>query len=254
MGNVKNRITLLDAARGFAVADMVIFHFVYDIFVIYMEQQSWPYLLPVTVWERTICITFIFISGLSFGLGRSHIKQSLKLLVTGILVTLFTMFAMPSLVIYYGIIFFLGEAALITAGLDLLLKKFLGEIKPAAAITGLVISLLLFFMFYSVSSGSLNLFFTAVQLPKQLYTTDFLVFLGFPHEGFYSSDYFGVLPWIFMYFAGYFSYFLLKNPMENMRVFKVRIPPFEFLGRHSYIIYLIHQPICYIVAGLFFLR
>lgn len=242
----------MDSIRGAAVLDMIIFHFVYDVFVIYLEQPDWPYTFPVPVWQRTICITFIFISGFSFCFSRSHLKHSIKLLATGVLITLFTLFVMPSLVIYYGIIFFLGEAALVTIALDFLLKKCFKTIGINLAFAGFALSLLLFVIFYSVSSGSINLFFTSVQLPRQLYSTGFLVFLGFPNKGFYSSDYFGLLPWVFMYFAGYFSYFLLKKPMEKIAVFKVRIPIFEFFGRHSYIIYLVHQPLCYLIAGLCF--
>ena len=170
-------------------------------------------------------------------------KQAVKLIGTGVLITLFTYFFMPSLVIYYGIIFFLGVAALITAGLHKILKG-------RFAVWGLLISLVLFVVFYSVSSGTLNLFFTQFQLPESLYSTNWLVFLGFPNEGFYSSDYFGVLPWIFMYFAGYFAYNILKDKISKISIFYLRIPFLEFCGRHSYIIYLVHQPTCFIVAGL----
>lgn len=240
MENEKKRINLIDAIRGLAVVDMVLFHFVYDIFVIFLEQPRWPYTFPVPLWQRTICITFIFISGFSFFLAKSHMKQAIRLIGTGVLITLFTYFFIPSLVIYYGIIFFLGVAALITAGLHKVLKG-------RFAVWGLLVSLILFVVFYSVSSGTLNLFFTQIQLPESLYSTSWLVFLGFPNEGFYSSDYFGVLPWIFMYFAGYFAYNILK---DKISIFYLRIPFLEFFGRHSYIIYLVHQPICFIVAGL----
>lgn len=240
MENEKKRINLIDAIRGLAVVDMVLFHFVYDIFVIFLEQPRWPYTFPVPLWQRTICITFIFISGFSFFLAKSHMKQAIRLIGTGVLITLFTYFFIPSLVIYYGIIFFLGVAALITAGLHKVLKG-------RFAVWGLLASLVLFVVFYSVSSGTLNLFFTQIQLLKSLYSTSWLVFLGFPNEGFYSSDYFGVLPWIFMYFAGYFAYNILK---DKISIFYLRIPFLEFFGRHSYIIYLVHQPICFIVAGL----
>lgn len=243
MENEKKRINLIDAIRGLAVVDMVLFHFVYDIFVIFLEQPRWPYTFPVPLWQRTICITFIFISGFSFFLAKSHMKQAIRLIGTGALITLFTYFFIPSLVIYYGIIFFLGVAALITAGLHKVLKG-------RFAVCGLLLSLVLFVVFYSVSSGTLNLFFTQIQLLKSLYSTSWLVFLGFPNEGFYSSDYFGVLPWIFMYFAGYFACNILKDKISKISIFYLRIPFLEFFGRHSYIIYLVHQPICFIVAGL----
>ena len=243
--NSGNRLYLVDAVRGFAVIDMVLFHFCYDVFVIFMGETNWPYADSTRFWQRTICITFILISGFSFCLGRSHLKQAFKLLGTGALLTVVTYFFVPSLVIYYGIIFFLGEAALITAGLNKLLK---GRFSAA----GLCASLILFLVFYEVSSGTLNLFFTQIQLPEALYSTSWLVWLGFPNEGFYSSDYFGVFPWIFIYLTGYFIYNLLKEKISGIRAFYFRFPLLEFFGRHSYFIYLIHQPVCYIIAGLVF--
>lgn len=222
---------------------MLVFHFAYDIFVIFMEQPGWPYMFPVRLWQRTICITFIFISGFSFCFGRNHIKHALKLLGTGIAITLFTYFFIPGQVIYYGIIFFLGEAALAMA----LAGRFL---KGRFAAAGLVLSLILFAVFYNVSSGTINLFFAEIALPQQLYSTDWLVFLGFPNEGFYSSDYFGFLPWIFIYLAGYFAYHILKDRFEQIGIFYVKIPFLEFIGRHSYIIYIVHQPVCFVIAGL----
>ena len=101
MENGKKRINLIDAIRGLAVVDMVLFHFVYDIFVIFLEQPRWPYTFPVPLWQRTICITFIFISGFSFCLAKSHMKQAVKIIGTGVLITLFTYFFMSSMVIYY---------------------------------------------------------------------------------------------------------------------------------------------------------
>lgn len=252
MGRVKSRINLIDAIRGFAVADMVVFHFLYDVFVIFLEQPNWRSQLSVSIWQRTICITFIFISGFSFCFSKRHIEQGIRLAATGIFLTLFTLFFIPSQVIYYGVIFFLGEAAVVTAGLDFLLKRKSETIKPAFAAAGLGASVLLFLVFYNVSSGSINLFFASAKLPEQLYSTGFLVFLGFPNKGFYSSDYFGILPWIFIYFAGYFSCHILKKPMETMSIFRIRIPPLEFLGRHSYIVYLLHQPVCYAAAMMLF--
>ena len=73
----------------------------------------------------------------------------------------------------------------------------------------------------------------------------------FPQAGFSSTDYFPLLPWIFLFATGYFLYsFLQEKGLINRLFGKWKVPGINFLGKHSLIIYMIHQPICYVVAFL----
>jgi len=90
----------------------------------------------------------------------------------------------------------------------------------------------------------------SLTLPKSMYSSNWLFWLGFPTPQFYSSDYFSIIPWIFMFFFGVFlgRYSRIgKFPS----VFKKKFfSPLDFVGRHALIIYILHQPI---LLGLFML-
>lgn len=78
-----------------------------------------------------------------------------------------------------------------------------------------------------------------------------LAYIGFPQAGFSSTDYFPLLPWIFLFATGYFLYsFLQEKGLINRLFGKGKVSGINFLGKHSLIIYMIHQPICYVVAFL----
>ena len=74
--------------------------------------------------------------------------------------------------------------------------------------------------------------------------------VGFMYQGFSSADYFPLMPWLFLFIMGtVLGGWCLKN-REN-RILTAPLPaPMTFLGRHSLLIYLIHQPVLY---GLSFL-
>lgn len=61
---------------------------------------------------------------------------------------------------------------------------------------------------------------------------------------FYSTDYFALLPWLFLFWAGYFLCGIVgRQRMEPLR--RSVCPPLGWLGRHSLLLYLLHQPVIY---------
>ena len=54
----KKRYDLIDSIRGFAVINMVAFHALYDIFIIYGDGSAFTNSF-FAVWERFICVSFI---------------------------------------------------------------------------------------------------------------------------------------------------------------------------------------------------
>ena len=59
-----------------------------------------------------------------------------------------------------------------------------------------------------------------------------------------STDYFALLPWLFLFWAGYFLYGVVgRQRMEPLH--RSVCPPLGWLGRHSLLLYLLHQPVIY---------
>lgn len=66
-----------------------------------------------------------------------------------------------------------------------------------------------------------------------------------PAAGFaISAVLFALLPWLFLFWAGYFLYDVVgRQRMEPLR--RSIYPPLGWLGRHSLLLYLLHQPVIY---------
>ena len=59
-----------------------------------------------------------------------------------------------------------------------------------------------------------------------------------------------MLPWIFLFFCGSLLGRILVGRGDRPALLRSRCRPLAFLGRHSFVIYLVHQPVLY---GLFLL-
>ena len=97
---MKERYHLLDALRGFAIYHVIIFHFLYDIYVVYGLNPEWPYQNGIQLWQRYGCGLFVLVSGMVFTLGSNVFKRGLQLQVFGLLVTVATVLFAPQEAIY----------------------------------------------------------------------------------------------------------------------------------------------------------
>lgn len=227
---------LLDTVRGVCILSMVAYHGMYDLVDIFGLPSAWYTGLPGYIWQQSICWTFILLSGLCWQLSRRHVKRGLLLVGCGAAITLITWLVMPSQRILYGVLNLLGLSALLLIPLDKVFRKI-----PAWA--GLGGALLLFALTKNVSRGSLGFEgLVLCRLPRWLYTTDLLSVVGFPSPSFWSTDYFPLLPWFFLFCAGYFLWSLLDKSPRAKELLRPGLRPLSFLGRHSLVIYLIHQP------------
>lgn len=249
VNETKSRWHLLDTLRGFTLVHMVLFHFLYDVFIIYGFHPGWDRLLPTRIWQQYICWSFILISGIAFHFSRSVWKKSLILIAWGFVFTGVTILVLPSETIWFGILSFMGLAALVTGLLDPLLSK----IPPAL---GILLSGLCFFLtrhvpqkpFGYIGIGPLHL----LRLPQSLYRWWFGAWIGFLPLEFHSSDYFPLIPWLFLFWAGYYLYFYLQQEKTAAIMQRGKLPLLTAIGRKSLWIYVIHQPVCMLICIVLF--
>lgn len=246
MEEKRKRIHLLDEIRGFAIICMIVHHSFLDVGVVL--GLSWGYRIfdALCYAQPVFWAAFIIISGVCTRLSRNTIKRGFTVLVCSGVITLVTALIMPLLgfiecEIYFGILHCLGFC-MIAAGLLMpLIKKMNYKI-------GAVVSLLLFVLFYGIDSGSIC--FGVINLPSSLMQNNLFAPLGLHNSEFYSADYFPLIPWIFMFFAGAF----LGKPVSEGNLpdtaYRKRSRFLSLVGRNSLWVYLAHQPVIY---GIMFL-
>lgn len=244
----KNRYQLLDTIRGIVLVSMIIYHATWNMVYIYGMDWAWYKSYGAYLWQQSICWTFILLSGFCFSLGRRHLKSGLTVFGSGVLVTVATLIAMPQNRVVFGVLTCIGSCILILS----LIEKILLRIP---ALPGVVISFLLFLFTKNINSGYLGVAdIRVVEIPGNWYRNYITAYLGLPFRGFYSTDYFSVFPWIFLFVTGFYLYHICsKQGFFNRKFIEKGIRVFSFLGRHSLLIYLIHQPVIYGVQEMVFL-
>ncbi len=241
----KGRIHLLDELRGFALIFMVFYHTCFT--VGYFFGWEWGrdiinILYPIGPYFAGI---FIFISGISSNLSHSNIDRGARLFFIAYIVTLVTFFTVGSeSAIRFGVLHMLSVCMMMYGLLSRILKY-------VPMIAGLLLNVVLFVLTIPVSEGNIAIpFLWKMSLPMEWYTTDFLYPLGFIRNGFSSGDFFPLLPWMFLFFAGgYFGRLAVKKKLPKF-TYKSHIKPLAFLGKHSLLIYLLHQPIIFGICKL----
>ena len=190
------RYALLDELRGLDLVSMMLYHACWDMMFLFGIWMDWYIGWPGRLWQQSICWVFILLSGFCVPLGHRTLKRGAEVFAAGALVTAVTLVFMPGGRVIFGVLTFLGTAMLLTGVLEPLLKK----VMPAV---GLAVSAVLFAACYPVGLGWVGLGGWKLMLPQSLYANYFTAFFGFYPDWFYSTDYFGLLPWLFLFWAGY---------------------------------------------------
>jgi len=203
--NKKQRLLWLDCWRGFAVLNMCLYHGLWDL-VYYFEIPGfdWYSALPGYVWQQSICWSFIFLSGYSYALGKNKFRRGATILFAGALVE--AVAGAFGQEIHYGILSFLGLwQLLLTLPEDWLSREMRLRSWCRIGPLGAALCLGLFFLCRNVNQGNLGFeSLKLVTLPEALYRSRLTACLGFPPADFSSLDYFSLLPWGFLFLAGYF--------------------------------------------------
>jgi uncharacterized membrane protein len=229
--NPKKRIDLIDGLRGLSVILMVFHHLFYDL-VEFMNAPVWLFSNPVfNVLHYFFAGTFIFLSGLSSQLSRSNIKRGLKVIGIALLITAVTVLMdkfvllATEMQILFGILHLLGFC-MVFYGLT---RKFWDGI-PHVAAPILYIALLV---------GS------ALLVKNISSENPYIWMFGWYTDGFYSSDYFPILPWVFVFLLGTWAGYYVKENRLPAWFYEQRVPLLPAVGRKSLLIYVLHQPALY---------
>ena len=230
---MKTRYFVLDAIRGFALINMILYHALWDVVHIFGVDIKWYTGMPGHIWQQFICHTFIFLSGFCFSLGGKKIKRGLMVLGASVVITAITILFMPDAKILFGVLCLIGSSMLILVPFEKPLKK----LNPYIG----------FCVFVAV-------FILTKNIPHKYWEFGnlFTAYIGFPGIEFWSADYFPLVPWLFLYVSGFYMYIIFKKHNLLKIFYGTTIKPLEFMGRHSLVIYMLHQPVIYGVLLMIF--
>lgn len=225
---VKNRIQLLDAIRGFCIILMVAYHCGYDLVLFGLIPHWVLYNALLNFLQPFFAGVFIVIAGISSKFSRGNIKRGLLVLAAACLVTAVT-WLMGSTVLF-GILHFLGSAMVLYG----LIGRWTDKLPDTAAP----------FLFAA-------LFILTKLLLGRTYDIEHLWWLGIiPPGGVSSSDFFPIFPWLFAFLFGTWTGRMVFERRLPDWFYTARVPVLPWIGRHSLIIYLLHQPVLYSVVWL----
>ncbi len=233
----RGRIWAIDALRGVALIAMATYHFSWDL-------EYFGYLEPGTVgtggfkmYARLIAGSFLFLAGISLVLGhypairtRAFVIRFAKIAAAALVITVATWFAFPDSFIFFGILHSIAAASLI--GLLFLRLPAILTLAVAAAA-----------------------FAAPLYLRSAIFDTPALLWVGLSETLPRSNDYVPLLPWLAPFLAGIaaarvalgFGWFE-KLRTDGSARWKTAL---STAGRHSLIIYLVHQPVLFALVYLY---
>ncbi len=239
------RYAVLDCIRGIALINMILYHAAWDLVYLFGFDWKWYYSEGAYLWQQGICCTFIFLSGFCQPLGHKKIKRGLIVFLAGFLISFVTILVMPQNRVMFGVLTLIGSCMLLMVPSERILQK-------CNPVIGFTACILLFILTKHINSGYLGVgSICLLTLPQGWYHDLATTFLGLPMPGFYSTDYFSLFPWAFLFTAGFFLYQLgdKKNLLHHLSPSSLK--GIEWIGRHSLGIYMVHQPALWLLFNIF---
>lgn len=227
--STSERIAAVDAWRGLACLCMIAYHLVFDLCQFGFLPWAFFDSTPLFFFERFIAWSFILCAGVSCRFSHANIRRGLICAGAGLLVVAGS--HLVSAPIRFGVLQLLSAGMLLYG----LCGKRLRLDHNAVPIVCLVL--------YAATAWWTN----RVQVNAR-----WLFWLGFRYDGFVSYDYFPVLPYIFLFALGVWlgGYILCHR---DARALTAPMPSvLTWTGRHTLLIYLIHQPVLYAVCALLY--
>ncbi len=232
----------IDLLRGVAILMMIVYHLLYD-----LDRFGWWRIEVHTGFWRSFAFAtaslFLLLVGLSLTLSYARIvdasskrrlfpkylRRGVTILLWGLVITAVTWILVQDSYVRWGILHLIGLSIILAFPL-------------------------LTFRYGNLLLGSV-LLLLGVLITELRVESPWLLWLGLTPAQFTSIDYFPLLPWFGVVLIGIF----LGNSLypHYQRTFRLRNRPhlplvrgLGFLGRHSLLIYLVHQPLLIIALVL----
>ena len=225
---MKKRFDILDAWRTLAILLMLVYHFLYDLLIFGVITPRQMFSPGLNLMQKFICGSFILLAGASARFSRSNLRHGIIVLLAGIAVEIGA--AVGGQTIRSGILQFIG--------VSMVLWHFAGRYLQKLP------------RWLLAAGGAVLYVLTDWWTGQVTVSVSWLYPLGFPNAAFTSADYFPLLPWFFLFLMGAALGGWCLDHREN-KILTAPLPgALTFPGRHSLIIYLLHQPVLYGVSYL----
>ena len=215
------RIQSIDALRGLAVVLMVIHHFLFDLCA-YLDAPAWLFTNPLFDTLHLIFATlFILLSGVCSRFSRSNIRRGIIVYAIAFCISVVTgLVDMPD---RFGVLHLLGTCMLFYGITHRIWESAPDVIMPL------------------LCAGLIALSLIAVKylpLPGK-----YCWMFGWIDNDFFSSDYFPIFPWLFVFLLGTWLGKYIKDRRFPDRFYSFTVPILPWVGRKALYIYIIHQPV-----------
>lgn len=270
---VSGRIELLDALRGLSILLMVAYHAGYDLVTEGYIPWEALYNPLLNFLEPLFAGIFIALAGISSRFSKNNLKRGLILLGAAALVTAASLFVLPApwlalkaaatgyqpTAAEWGKLLLDGKIAAPQAVANAMKDAFEQGITLTPEMTGgwmvAAVKVPAAYLGEPILFGILHFMSACIllyALLEKLKVTMPAVLLAAFMAGYFqmtrfpqwpSADYFPLLPWAFLFFFGV----LLGDPIRQGKFprwfYRFRMPFLPAAGRHTLLIYLVHQPV-----------
>ena len=249
----RERAFELDALRGFAIFLMMLHHFAFDLrYILQIDifaflEEAWF----LSLLRPFFVAVFLVVSGICCSFSRNNLKRGLRMLAASIALTTVTVTASnlldTDLAIYFNVIHLVTVGTLLFAAMEWRDRRAVAKGRREWRLTA------------SILLASTLLYLGTVLPEFQDLASNWLLPLGLPSpentRG--MADYMPLIPWLGFFFIGAALGLILYGGRTTLfpgtpRVLVKTLGPLGFLGRHSLVFYLFHQPV--ILAILLLLR
>ncbi len=235
------RVPFVDTLRGVLLIIAVLYEIVYVVYtygffdgtVISSLSEKVLTGENLNYWIFGFQAAFVIVSGMCVNYTKNIFKGAVRLAVCAVIITVgsIVFFGFESAV-WFGMVHMLAVSWAVYGIIDKKCVKIYDKVGVAA---WMVIFLIFFLLtqYYAVP----RLYIGSVEIPYY--------FLGFTPADFAPLEFFGILPWIFIFFCGVTLGKYMRDGYIAENTYKFRIPGVDIIGRNGRFIYLLHYPVVY---------